>query len=149
MHQPAARLEHVADDRRDSVAVHPVEGLGERRDAKLAEIRPELLPAHAHPADVADASVPCAFRRLVDHAGVGVDADHLGEQRRQRQRQRAGPAADVQQAAGAVELKLGTDGRGQRLGVGQPPHSVVGGAALVERLVPAPVAQLIVSTGTS
>src|SRR5688572_21947556 len=76
----AAWLEHLEDDRRHAVAVHPVEGLGKGRHAEPPESGRQVLTPAPHPDDGPDASISRAARAFREHLRVGIETDGLGEE---------------------------------------------------------------------
>jgi hypothetical protein len=135
VHPGAAGFDHRAYPAGHRRLIHPMERLRERDDPERAEAGRQVLGPQAPPVDTRRAGPG----RLGDHAAVRVDADRLLEQRRQEDSQRPRPAADVEQAAGAVQAQCAPQGFGQLGRVGHAADAVVGSAARVQGFVPRPL----------
>jgi hypothetical protein len=131
-----AGLEHLPHGGGDRLPVQPVERLRKRRHSKRPEAARERLGGHLHPARVPDSPSGSLSPGLDDHSRVGIDSDHLCEEGRQRKRDRAGPAADVQEPTGAVEPELVTERAGRLRWIREAPASVERRAPQIERRIP-------------
>lgn len=80
---------------------------------------------------------------LVEHVGVGVDTDDLLEVGGEQECQRTRSTTDVQQSAGAVQLKCGDQNLYDFSGVGDAADRVVNRAPGVQRRIPGPFRLLI------
>jgi hypothetical protein len=80
MNESATRLQHVENSGRYQLAVHPVEGLGERRISKDTQAGRKLLCQQPEPLCVGQVLHSGRTDRLVDHAPISVNTYDLGEQ---------------------------------------------------------------------
>ena len=135
----AIRIEHLADRARDGETVHPVEGRGERHDAKQTEVRGQALRAHVDPLGVREPSFGREAASFLDHVGVGVDADDGFEQVGDPEGNRARPAADVEQTTRAGQSQRVLERIGEVRRVREPATRVVGGSTPEQGVVPLPL----------
>jgi hypothetical protein len=90
-----------------------------------AEIGGQFLRPQAHPAGVRGTGLRGLALRLGEHPAIRIDADDLGEEVGELQRDRARPAADIDQPACAIQFERGGDPLREPRGVRQPPAQVV------------------------
>src|SRR5215216_5067404 len=131
-------LEHLQDDRRHAVTIHPMEGLGKGHHEELPEPGRQVLSACAYPVDVPDASLSRAARTFRQHSRIGIETDDLGEEMREWQRHNAWSASHIEQPPLSIE---GQDSRqyiGKPWCIGRSAAHVVRRAAAIERFVPLP-----------
>lgn len=76
----ATMLQHDEDPGGHQLAVHPVEGLGERGVPKGAQARRQCLRPQPQPPLVGQLPPGGQPGRLFDHASIGVYTDDLGEE---------------------------------------------------------------------
>ena len=106
-HRDAAAVDH---ERIESVerglAIHPVKRIAHRDEAELAKRGRQILRAAESPLDIRDAAFACDARALGTHRVVGIHREDFFEQMRERNRDGAGAASEIEQPAGAVEFEI-------------------------------------------
>ena len=123
----AARFERVVDGFGRDLAIGAVEGLPEGHRPAGRHVEPaDLFCPALDPTDGGPSRRRGPPARLVEHLGLGVEPDDVGEEVGQRKREDTGPAAHVEQPPRAVEPELLAPGLGQVGRVGRPPAHVVG-----------------------
>src|SRR5487761_1703231 len=103
MHDGTFRLEHLSDDRCNERPVHPVKGRRERDHIERPEISGQLLGPKLDPPSVAHAPLGRKPLRLLNHPGVGVEADNLLEHAGEPKRDRSRSATDVKKPASTIK----------------------------------------------
>src|SRR5215204_3474414 len=93
----ATWLDHLEDDCRHAVTVHPMEGLGKGHHAERPEPGRQVLSACTHPVDVPNTSLSRAARTVRQHSRIGIETDDLGEEMSERQRHDTWFASDIEQ----------------------------------------------------
>ena len=136
--QGATWLEHLEDERRHAVAIHPMEGLGKGRHAEPPESGRQVLSPRTHPGDVPDASIGRAARTFRQHPRVGIETDRFGEEMSERQRHDAWSASHIEQPSLPIERQDPLQRIGEPWRIGRPAAHVVRRATEIERLVPLP-----------
>jgi hypothetical protein len=122
--RPVWRQNPIEGLRRGS-GVKPMEGAADRNDIKHAEARGRVFET-AFDQPQCNARV---FRRrsgLLDHRGLGIDADQFAAPRGKADRQKSRPRADVEEPLAAVEVEPPGDcGKEPRV-IGRPGILVIG-----------------------
>ena len=137
MHPGATGLEHLANGRRDTFPLHPVEGLREGRDPEGAQARPGAAPHGGAPSRrsrchgcsawrAASASISASASTPTARSNNGASSS-VSE---------PGPTADVQQPSATVEREVVPERRRELGGIGEAASRIVGSAARVQRVVP-------------
>lgn len=80
VNEGATGLQHVEHLGGHQLAVHPVEGLGERRAPKGAQARRQFLRPQPQPPCIGQVPLGGQPGRLSDYPSIGVYTDDLGEQ---------------------------------------------------------------------
>lgn len=83
--------------------------LGEGDEIDGAEVGWEVLGSHVAPADVANVVVSGGCAAVVDHLGVGVDPDDVGDVGCEQKRERSRSAADINRSLVTVKSGLAGD----------------------------------------
>jgi hypothetical protein len=130
------RLEHGECSASHRQLIHPMEGLGETHDPVFAQTCRELFGATMQPSHVADPAPvpPDALPRQA--CPVAVDSGRLLKPGRQQQREVAGTAADIEQAAGALKPQLPGESLSHCRRILDAAYRVMAGTPYIERWMP-------------
>lgn len=122
----AAWDEHVVDGLGDAQLVGPLKRLAERHQPVGSRSSAWQVLRHClDQRDIRQVSDLRGLATLGEHVGIWVEPHHGVEEGRQSRREDARPAADVEQAAVAIQIQLSHEG-GFELGrIGRPAASVV------------------------
>lgn len=110
----APGFEDVVGGLGNRLAICPVERLPEGHQLERSEVQSrDVLGDRVHPSDVCDSVFVRASPTLSEHFWVGIERGGLVEMVGQFDREDTRPAADIEQAAGAMESALARENAAQ------------------------------------